>query len=902
MQDLDSTVGLWLNNVPYWWSPGTSLETSRRFYLVDLYAAAVFDGKNRITDPHWAYTEMSNNHVSLSETFCFFAINGVDRNMNLMYICPLDKDFPYKKAELRVNGHSVLHSALDRSVTFSGSVVTLIDTTGPVRSELLYPWEFGRYDKVHNTLMYWPKYYKDPRRFANLAQVKDGWKLSVAALVDIHDEAAYGNGDWRYLWNTKDYKGHESHEASHIIFETLTGERPAYPLRCSVFKPQRRPTVALQQIPHPLKRRPLNTEYSIANIEKRISKRRTRPIKKLPQHCSFLISPPTEVSLKVKEVKQPPEFAEIETKLNAAKAAMDPYEDDPELSEALRAVDIYAGLKSTVARHYNGQVVTNAWLKMYEIATQDLVTAARTALPTGSVGIGNAKYTHTLRAFCNAELPGAFICALNHLLCTQFPETRFDWVGSSLYPEPSDGDILGDDYGLYSQNPDRWLMSPEMRGDVTKVADIRALVAKAKARLGKVDIYTSDAGIGVSEDYNRQEELTAHINLGQILTGLASLRTGGVLAVKTYTFVHPFSLSLIGICASLFDKFYITKPLTSRPANSEVYFVGIGYHGLPEDLEERLYDAVEHFDFTPIISIDDSAMIESALNAARQIHMRQQVDFVKEAISFYRAYRGRIKNLRQTLREVSRQAQAAWLKENPIKRITPGCLVPDSKHPKKQYKGIKLDKFNNDIVTLNSSDKDHETLRGWFPDEIKDKQKLQVVKSSIYSLSHKDASEYLSQSIKVALNEDTHTLTITDATANVGGNTLNFAKHFKEVTAVEIDENAYQALENNIEVAGHKNVDVICGNYLDMMNNLSQDVIFFDPPWGGPDYWRSKALMLKLGGKPIWKIINDITVKPKLIVIKAPKNFAYAEFKCKVNSTHVLSNYCSNHQMIFIHF
>ena len=109
------------------------------------------------------------------------------------------------------------------------------------------------------------------------------------------------------------------------------------------------------------------------------------------------------------------------------------------------------------------------------------------------------------------------------------------------------------------------------------------------------------------------------------------------------------------------------------------------------------------------------------------------------------------------------------------------------------------------------------------------------------------------------------------------------------------------ALENNIEVAGHKNVDSICGNYLDMMNNLSQDVIFFDPPWGGPDYWRSNALMLELGGKPIWKI-NDITVKPQLIVIKAPKNFAYKEFKRKVDSTLVSSNYYSNHQMIFVHF
>lgn len=415
---------------------------------------------------------------------------------------------------------------------------------------------------------------------------------------------------------------------------------------------------------------------------------------------SFLISPPV-VGKAAGEgpaggTKQGPEWRLVEEKTGAAKTLMDPYEDSPDLAEALRAVDLYSGLKTTVRRHYNGQGVTNAWLKMYEMTTEmGLVIAARA--PDAS----KPKHTHVLRAFCNAELPGAFICALNHYLCTWHPETRLEWVASSLYPDPDNtagrgdfasdsagaGEILGDYYGLYTHNPDRWLMTPEMRGDVTDVGDIRALVEGAKTCLGEVDLYTSDAGIGVAEDYLRQEALTARIHLGQTLVGLMSLRVGGVLVVKTYTFTHPSSISLIAVCASVFDHFYVTKPVTSRPANSEVYCIGLGFRGLSSELEACLLDAVEQFDFrrtlTPLDTPETEDTVASLLAAARQIHQHQQVAFLEEAVAFYEAYRGRIPSLRQALQPAARRAQYAWLDQNPIRAIARACLITDNGNAKK---------------------------------------------------------------------------------------------------------------------------------------------------------------------------------------------------------------------------
>lgn len=402
-------------------------------------------------------------------------------------------------------------------------------------------------------------------------------------------------------------------------------------------------------------------------------------LQKLTQRgfVKFLVAPPGAPLAGLLLQKEPAaeadwakELAEVEAKVVNAKSKMDPYGGDTDLASVLRAVDLYAALRSKIRRNDNGQVVTNAWLKMYEMATQlDLVgTAAR--------GEGGK----VLRTFCNAELPGAFICAINHFMCTEMPGARFDWVASSLHPAGKD-EILGDTYGLLSCNPDRWLMDAEMPGDVTSVEQIATLASRAKERLkGEVDLYTSDAGIDVSPDYNRQEELTARINLGQIVTGLLSLRAGGNLVTKTYTFTHPFSVSVIAVCAALFDACYVTKPQTSRPANSEVYLVGIGFRGVAPEVVTALLAAVEEFDFArPLIPLDVPALAEtvkSLTRAARQIHLRQQVEFLEEAVLFFERFQGRVPDLRKGLTRTAGQVQAEWLKANPVEPIPTACHVP----------------------------------------------------------------------------------------------------------------------------------------------------------------------------------------------------------------------------------
>ncbi len=222
-------------------------------------------------------------------------------------------------------------------------------------------------------------------------------------------------------------------------------------------------------------------------------------------------------------------------------------------------------------------------------------------------------------------------------------------------------------------------MDAQMRGDVTSPADVRELARRARARLGEVDLYTSDVGIDVSEDYGDQERLTARLNLGQIVVGLLALRQGGALVTKTYTFFQPFSLSVAALCAALFEAFYVTKPLTSRPANSETYFVGIGFRGLPPGAEEFLLGAVGAHDFgAPLCPLGLPGLehtVQALRAAALQVHGRQQVAVLGETVAAFEAHRADLAELRRRTEWAAREAEGRWLVDNPVEPLRPACRL-----------------------------------------------------------------------------------------------------------------------------------------------------------------------------------------------------------------------------------
>lgn len=168
----------------------------------------------------------------------------------------------------------------------------------------------------------------------------------------------------------------------------------------------------------------------------------------------------------------------------------------------------------------------------------------------------------------------------------------------------------------------------------------------------------------------------------------------------------------------------------------------------------------------------------------------------------------------------------------------------------------------------------------------RDYTKLQIDRETVSYITTPYNSKLISQIITDNINSkyNPQNITIFDAMAGVGGDSIEFAAKYDRVISCEKDANRFSMLKNNISVYGFSNVDLHNSNCIDLLSEnklLSEvDVVYMDPPWGGKSYKNSDSLLLKIDDTPIEDLINSIIskkykelMKMKLIVLKLPKNY-----------------------------
>lgn len=157
-----------------------------------------------------------------------------------------------------------------------------------------------------------------------------------------------------------------------------------------------------------------------------------------------------------------------------------------------------------------------------------------------------------------------------------------------------------------------------------------------------------------------------------------------------------------------------------------------------------------------------------------------------------------------------------------------------------------------------------------------DISKIKITETSVYSTTpFNQSQETIYKLVDIMGTSD---LIITDANSHVGGDTINFAKKFTKINAVEIDPDNYKLLKNNLDVLKVKNVTTYNNDYIEIMDKLKQDVVYFDPPWGGKDYKIHETMDLYLSDKYIGDIINKLISKARCVVLKIPSNFDINKF------------------------
>lgn len=158
---------------------------------------------------------------------------------------------------------------------------------------------------------------------------------------------------------------------------------------------------------------------------------------------------------------------------------------------------------------------------------------------------------------------------------------------------------------------------------------------------------------------------------------------------------------------------------------------------------------------------------------------------------------------------------------------------------------------------------------------------LSTVETTIYSslLPH-----HVSGTVTAFRKFGVSTGRIVDATAHVGCDTLNLERMYPraEIIAIEEDPCTFKCLVQNLASCQSRvtAVNADCTQYL-RKNDIPKDItlVYFDPPWGGSDYFHQKSLDLFLGGKPISDIVRHTLEKvAPLVVLKVPTNFNMSGF------------------------
>lgn len=322
--------------------------------------------------------------------------------------------------------------------------------------------------------------------------------------------------------------------------------------------------------------------------------------------------------------------------------------------------------RQEVHKKYKTPNVSNAWLKAYELFIHYNVFPQD---PTD-------KFVY----FDNAAFPGSFILAAWHLVHTKCDIKDFQWYGSSLLSaeeQKSDKGTLEDKYKLYENYPKNWLMDENNNGDVTSWENQQAF---KKTLGGTVDLYTSDLGFDVSEDYNKQEELQAHANLGQVLTGLLVLKEGGNMITKQYSYFEPITISLMGLMTRVFDRVEICKPMFSKAGNSETYLVGLGYKGDPEvdgkKVTDILLDRLRVWNLKPLVTKKclGNTFLSAIIKSQKQL-ASAQIEKLTGTISEYNRF---VKSKKTDRKHVSNTNKFAkknlsdlkrWVLTNPLKKL-----------------------------------------------------------------------------------------------------------------------------------------------------------------------------------------------------------------------------------------
>ena len=129
-------------------------------------------------------------------------------------------------------------------------------------------------------------------------------------------------------------------------------------------------------------------------------------------------------------------------------------------------------------------------------------------------------------------------------------------------------------------------------GNLYFIEDVKNYLSKFSEK--KTVFVTADGGFDYSSNFNGQEINSCQIIYSECIIALNILEKQGSFVCKVFDLFSFTMVQILYIISCSFEKVYIYKPETSRPANSEKYLVCMYYKdNLNDDYKKKLIDIIE---------------------------------------------------------------------------------------------------------------------------------------------------------------------------------------------------------------------------------------------------------------------------------------------------------------------
>ena len=178
-----------------------------------------------------------------------------------------------------------------------------------------------------------------------------------------------------------------------------------------------------------------------------------------------------------------------------------------------------------------------------------------------------------MTSFHLAEGPGGFIEALVHIRSRQFPDTQADvHYGMTLLNQDASCPGWKKSKGFLEMHRNRVCIETgaDGTGNIISLNNFEHCVSKYQ---NTCELITADGGFDFSCDFNNQESMVSRLLAAEMGFALALQKSGGHFILKVFdTFTKP-TIDILYVLCNLYKEVFVSKPCTSRHANSERYIV-----------------------------------------------------------------------------------------------------------------------------------------------------------------------------------------------------------------------------------------------------------------------------------------------------------------------------------------